>query len=127
MDATIFLAKMWGPAILAVGLGIFISRDYYMRIYRDLEKDALAVLVFGMVAISAGVAQVSLHNVWGTFPEIVMSLLGWGLFLKGLAFTIFPKLISKTGYWEAKANLIPLTGVFTLILGAYLCWFAFLS
>jgi len=64
MDITTFLAQIWGPIILAVGLGVFISRNYYMRIYRDLEKETLAVLVFGMVAMAAGIAQVSVHNIW---------------------------------------------------------------
>ena len=46
METTLFLAKLWGPAILAVGIGVFVSRNYYIKIYLDLEKDALAVLLF---------------------------------------------------------------------------------
>lgn len=125
MDTTTFLAQIWGPAILAVGLGVFASRSYYIKIYRDLEKETLAVLIFGMFGIAAGIAQVTYHNVWGTLPEIVISLLGWGLLLKGLMFAIFPGTVNKAGDFEANSNLIPVAGGFMLLVGAYLTWFAF--
>jgi hypothetical protein len=50
MDITIFLAQIWGPVILAVGIGVFTSRSYYLKVYRDLEKETLAVLLFAMFA-----------------------------------------------------------------------------
>ena len=43
METTLFLAKLWGPAILAVGIGVFFSRSYYIKIYRDLEKSVSVV------------------------------------------------------------------------------------
>ncbi len=47
MNTTTFLAQVWGPAILAVGIGIFVSRSFYAKIYGDLEKEPLACLIFG--------------------------------------------------------------------------------
>lgn len=125
MNTTTFLAQMWGPAILAVALGVFFSRRYYIQIYRDLQKEALALLLFGMTAIAAGIAQIHFHNIWGTFPEIVISLLGWALLLKGLVMTMFPKLVDQVGDYEAKSNIIPFAGGLMLIVGLYLSWVGF--
>ncbi len=125
MNSTIFLAQIWGPVILAVGLGVFVSRNYYIKIYRDLEKETLSVLLFGMVAMSAGIAQILYHNVWDTFPEIVISILGWGLLLKGLAFAVVPKLVDMSGDWQVTSKLIVPAGGVMLILGAYLSWFGY--
>lgn len=122
MDNTIFLSQMWGPAILAMGLGVFVSRKYYLRMYRELEKQTLALLLFGLVAISAGVAQISYHNYWETLPEIVISLLGWALLLKGFIVSIVPGVVDKVGDWKADSNLIPIAGAFMLIVGVYLSW-----
>ena len=107
MEATIFLAKLWGPAILAVGLGIFVSRNYYIKIYRDLEKDALAVLVFGMMAMTAGIAHILFHNVWDTFLEGVISFFGWALLVKGALFVIVPDFVDRAGNFWVNKNLIP--------------------
>ena len=127
MDITIFLAQIWGPAILAVGLGVFVSRSYYLKIYRELERETFAVLVFGMVGIAAGIAQISAHNIWGTFPQVVVSLLGWALLIKALAFAIIPKLVDRGGDWIVNSKLISFVGVLMLILGAYLSWFAYFA
>jgi hypothetical protein len=127
MDTTIFLAQIWGLGILAVGIGVFVSRDYYIKVYRNLEKETLAVLVFGMAGIAAGVAHINAHSVWSTFPEIVISLLGWGLLIKGLAFAIAPRVVDKGGDWMANTKLIPAAGGVMLVLGAYLTWFGYFA
>ncbi len=127
MDTTLFLAQLWGPAILAVGIGIFVSRSYYIRIYRDLEKEALAVLVFGMVMMIAGIAQIMYHNVWDTLPQIIISIIGWGTLVKGTVFIVAPRIVDKTGDGWVKTGLIPLAGACTVIIGAYLSWFAYLA
>lgn len=127
METTIFLAQLWGPVILAMGVGIFVSRNYYVKVYRDLEKDVLAVMVFGMVAVVAGTAHILAHNAWGSFAEGLISFLGWGLFFKGLLFIVAPRFIDKAGDFWVNKKLVPLAGVLTLVLGAYLVWFAYLA
>ncbi len=126
MDTTVFLAQLWGPAILAVGVGIFVSRRYYIKIYKDLEKDVLAVLVFGMMGMVAGAAHIMFHNTWGTLPQIVVSLLGWGLFIKGAVFVVMPSLVDRVGDFWAKKDLIPVVGSISLIVGVYLTWLGYL-
>jgi|SRR3989344_602825 len=127
METTLFLAKLWGPAILAVGVGVFASRSYYIRIYRDLEKDALAVLLFGMVAMTAGVAHILSHNIWDSFLSSLISFLGWALLAKGALFVIAPRLVDKAGDFWVNKNLIPLAGILTLIAGIYLTWVAYFA
>ena len=127
METTLFLAKLWGPAILAVGIGVFVSRSYYIKIYRDLEKDALAVLLFGMVAMTAGVAHILSHNIWDSFLSSLISFLGWALLAKGALFVIAPRLVDKAGDFWVNKNLIPLAGILTLIAGIYLTWVAYFA
>ena len=127
MNTTTLLAQLWGPTLLAVGLGILVSRKYYLKTYRDLQKETLAVLLFGMVTIPAGIDHIHVHSVWNTFAEIVVSLLGWGLLIKGLVFAIAPGLVDKAGDFEADSKLIPVAGALTLIAGAYLSWIGFVA
>lgn len=126
MENTIFLAQLWGPVMLAVGLGLFVSRKYYVSLYRDLEKNSLAVLIFALAAIAVGIAQVMYHNVWGTFPEIVISILGWGTLIKGFVFAVVPGILDPLGEWEADSNLVPVVGGLAILLGAYLTAVGFL-
>lgn len=112
--------QLWGPVLLAIGLGFFTSRVYYTKIYRDLDKQSFAVFMFSLFAIAAGIAHVQAHNVWETAPQIIVSFLGWGLLLKGIVFAVAPRFVDRTAEWEAKAKLIPVAGALMLILGAYL-------
>lgn len=127
MNTTMLLAQIWAPVLLAVGLGIFVSRKYYTRVYHDLQKETLAVLTFGMTAIAAAVIQIQMHNAWSTLPQIVISVLGWSLLLKGAALAIVPKLVDRGGDWTADSKLIPFVGAITLAVGAYLGWVGYLA
>ena len=127
MNTTLFLAQIYGPILLAVGLGIFVSRNYYRRIYKELERDTLAVFTFGFFAMFVGIIQVFAHNVWQTLPQVIISVIGWGMLLKGAGFIIVPGAVDKMGDYWADNKLIPIAGYATLILGAYLSWFAYFA
>lgn len=124
---TTFLSQLWGPVILAVGLGVFISRDYYVRLYRELEKETLAVLLFGMVGMTAGLVHVMVHNAWGSLPEVIVSIFGWGLLIKGTLFVLAPRLVDKVGDGWANLKLIPFAGGLMLVVGAYLTWVGYFA
>lgn len=127
MDITLFLAKIWGPVILAMGLGIFVSRDYYIKIYQDIDKNVFAALIFGMAGMAVGIAQVLYHNLWGSFPEILISILGWGTLVKGTLFILMPNFVDKMGDRWISLKLQPMSAALTLVLGAYLTWFAYFA
>lgn len=127
MYPTALFAQLWGPTLLAVASGVFASRKYYNKIYRDLQKEPFGLLLFGMIAIPGGIAHINYHTVWGTLPEIVITLLGWGLLLKGLVFAIAPGFVDKAGDFEADVKLIPIAGVLMTLMGLYLSWVGFFA
>ncbi len=111
--------------MVAIGLGFFLSTKYYIRVYRDLEKESFAVLFFGMYAMALGIVHVMVHNVWDTLPHIVVSLLGWGLLLKGVICVTLPRLADRGGDWALNAKVVPAAGGVAFLLGAYLCYIGY--
>ncbi len=122
---TLYFASIWGPILLAIGIGIFVSRNHYIQLYRNLEKETLAVLLFGILAIGFGIFHIMSHNVWGSLAEVIISLIGWGLLIKGALFAIVPKFVERAGEWEAKSKLIPVVGVVLIVIGVYLSWISY--
>jgi hypothetical protein len=122
MELTTFLASIWGPILLALGIGFLANRAYYTQFYRELDRQSFGMLLFSMFAIAFGIIQILAHNVWGTATEILISLLGWGLFLKGVVFAVAPRFVMRTANREAHAKLIPVVGVVMFILGLLLTW-----
>ncbi|MBP6860180.1 MAG: hypothetical protein KBC38_01295 [Candidatus Pacebacteria bacterium] len=127
MVSTVFLASLWGPAILAIGLGMMLNKAYYVKIYRGIQNEMLAVLILGLGGIAAALAQIQAHNVWGTLPEILVSFLGWGLLVKGIAMAVFPKFADKGGDFAANTKIVPSVAIILILLGVYLSWFAYLG
>ncbi len=121
------LGQIWGPILVALGAGIFISPDCYRKVYRNLENETLAVMLGGLAILAVGIAQTLYHNVWGTLPEIFISLLGWAAILKGLMLLVYPRLAERFGDKVANTNFFKVAAAVCIILGAYVSYLAYLS
>lgn len=121
-STTIFLAQLWGPAVLAMGVGVYVNRRYYQRIYRTVEKEPLALLLFGLAGMAAGITHIQAHNLWNSLPEIVVTVFGWLLLVKAAIFLIEPNIADRWGDKIATTKLIPIVSVVAVVLGAYLSW-----
>lgn len=127
MNTTLFLSQLWGPILLALGVGFFTSRSYYSNLYRNLDQQSFAVFIFSILAILLGIIQIQAHNVWETPLQVIISILGWGTFLKGVIFAIAPRFVDQTAAWEADKKLIPFAGGLMLVLGAFLTWVSYMA
>lgn len=122
MDITTMFAQMWGPVLLLIGVGIFTSPAYYGKLYRDFTNEPFAAFVFGIFASAFGIGQVGLHNMWGSLTEIIVSMLAWGMLLKGAVFIVAPDLAAMGGRIVSNRATVSGIGVALIVLGGYLTW-----
>lgn len=89
--ATLFLAKLIGLfAVLTAGWMMLDREEALDRIHYLLQDRDLS-LIWGLLAVAAGLAVVIGHNVWrGGLLPIVVTLVGWLMLLKGLALAVMP-------------------------------------
>lgn len=122
---TTFLASLWGPAVLAAGIGFIGSAQYYKRLYVELDKESLSLLTLSMILIPVGIAHITFHNSWTGFTEGLVSFLGWATLAKGIVLAIFPKFVDRAAEFEARKGFLPYAGALMVVLGLYLSWVAF--
>lgn len=127
MESTVFLAQLWAPTLLALGLGMLVSPAYYKRVYRDIEKETLALVTLALLLIPVGVAHIMAHNSYDTLAAGIISLLGWGTFLKGVVMAVAPKYVDRKGDWAVRAKIVPGAGIVLVILGSYLGFVGYLA
>lgn len=127
MNTTMFLAQLWGPVVLAVGLGLIVSPSIYKKVYHDIEKEPLALILFGIIGIAASVAHILYHNSWASFPEGLISFFGWALLLKSVTFAIAPKFVDWSGDWAVRIKLLSVSRIFMIVVGIYFIWLGFFS
>lgn len=124
---TLLLAKFIGPVILAVGAGIFFSKNYYTKVYRNLENETLAVLMSGIITLVAGITIVLNHNVWDSFTACIVTFVGWASILKGFFLIVVPNTVDRIGDMVAEANLFPFMATLAIACGGYVSYIAYLA
>ena len=124
---TIFLGKLMGLILAAVGLSILIQGPAMAGLLDRFMHDQPLVFVSSVITLACGVAVLLAHNQWsgGALPVIV-TILGWLLTLKGLLLLFLPpdvqiKLVAGLQF----ARFVYLIGAVDLAIGLYLTIAAF--
>ena len=116
MDRSVFLARLLGPAFVAVALGMLINRGAYENMIADaLRFDALFYLS-GLLSLLAGLAIVNLHNRWQMDWRVIITVLGWLMTIGGIFRLVAPRVAIAVGstIYGARASVV----VVALIVGA---------
>ncbi len=129
MDTSIFIARVFALAYLAIGLGMLINPKYYFKLMEEVMLKSAGVLYLGgAMALIAGYLLVTFHNIWEYSWVVVITIFGWLALLKGLMFLIFPKHME---FWRKtlfkKKSLMPLWGFIILIFGLFFGYFGFFA
>jgi len=113
-DSEIF--RFLGIFYLAVSFGIIIDPGYYRKFLRSYCCELTAIFLSGMIAMFAGYLIITRHNIWQNTPAVIITILGWLAFLKGIFIIVVPQAFiriveiflktEKTVYLQAIVGLI---------------------
>jgi hypothetical protein len=99
---TVFLGKLIGLYLIAISIGMFVSRHRTLATLDEMARSGPWMLFSGMVATAAGLATVLAHNVWsGGALTVAVTLSGWAALVKGLALLIVPPSTMASAYKSA--------------------------
>ena len=88
---TIFLARLIGLFAILIAFSIFARKADFIATATALVHNGPAVLIFGIVALAAGLAIVLAHNVWsGGVMPVVVTICGCRNLLRGLTLLFLP-------------------------------------
>ena len=126
MSTSIFLARLIGPVMLAIGLAVFANP----RGFRDMAEEFMAsrALIFlsGFLIMAAGLAIVLTHNIWTADWRVLITIFGW-LNLIGGALRLFaPPLLLKAGKTMLKQpHFTTIAAAIWVVLGLLFCFFGY--
>lgn len=126
MDITILLAKVFGIYMIIGGVAIMLRQRYFMPVIGAFAKERLTRLVVAILELIGGLLIIMTHNVWGSLPEIVVSLFGWIMAIEGAFYMLAPDETVEhiIEAFNVKA-WYTFGGLFSIVLGAYLAGGAF--
>ncbi|MDD5618625.1 MAG: hypothetical protein PHG69_05970 [Candidatus Omnitrophica bacterium] len=121
MDNSILLAKFIGPYIMVISIGLLFNSKAFQKIMEDFSKNSALVYVAGLITFVAGLTVTLFHNFWVLDWRIIITLLGWNMFIKGAWLIISPDTSAKMAASFAKNNkLVIILWVIMLAIGVFL-------
>ncbi len=126
MELTILLSKVFGIYLLVGGLTYMTRQKYFMAVVHDFVGDRALRMVISAAEIIAGLFLVLNHNLWDSWPQRIVSAVGWLVVLEGALYLVLPestvkkilKLFNTKGWYVGG-------GVVSVLLGLYLVNYGF--
>lgn len=123
MDTSIFLARLLGPSMLVIGLGLMLNRATYRDMSLEFLDSPALIYIGGLIAFVAGLAIVLTHNVWVAGWPVVITIFGWVSLAAGIFRIVFPASVVQLGRRLIDNQGFLIGGITVyLLLGAWLSY-----
>ena len=117
------ILRLFGLAYLAIGVGILLNPGYYRKMLAEFGNNGAAMYFGGIFALVAGYLLVTYHNFWCGGWTVVITLIGWSAFLKGLIILILPAFFAKiTKAMLGNPKFLPWWAAVVCLIGILLTW-----
>ena len=126
MDISMFLAQAFGLYFVISGIALLVNQDLVKGLIKKFSSDADSVAIGGFVALVIGVPLVLVHNVWEGSWQILVTVLVWLTFLKGVIRVLAPHaVVSWSKQFGAMPGLVRALLLIMVVVGLYLLYFGF--
>ena len=127
MEISIFLAKVLGLWLL-IGCAVVLLKPKVVDIMiREINNSTALFYLTAFFTLIAGILIIVGHNIWSGWP-IVITLIGWISFIRGLLRLFFPERIKKLLDWILEhKNYLYTSCVIGIVIGLYLLYFGFIG
>lgn len=94
MVTVLLTARIIAAIYIVAGVATLMGRLNFMGMVDELEKSPALTFICGAIGIAAGGTIITFHNVWAANLTVVITLIGWMFLMGGVAYILFPKIIS---------------------------------
>lgn len=127
MDIITGVERLTALAFLLNGLSHLAAPRAWARFFVEMRDERAAPgLLNAYLHAPLGLLIAAFHPVWSG-PALLVTLLGWGLVLKGTLYFVWPQLALKSmaHVSEARVGEFRVAGALSLVIGVYAGWIGF--
>jgi hypothetical protein len=126
MQKSIFLARLIGPVLLAIGIGVLLNAPVFRILAVQFLHSYALIFISGLLTLTAGLAIVLAHNVWVGDWRLIITVLGWLGVIGGAVRIVVPQKVAAIGSGLLAHGIAPLFGGFVmLVVGALLAYYGY--
>ena len=104
MDTSLFLARLLGPVLVVLAIGLLTRQDAWRAMAREFTGSAPLLFLSGFMTLLGGLALVNTHNVWEAGWPVIITIFGWLAVIGGIARMLFPETVvgikDSSGVWS---------------------------
>ena len=123
MQIPIVLASIFGPFLMILGAWVLFYNENMLKIGTSIKNIPAAQHLMGMFNLIVGLTIINLYNVWDWHLTLLVTLLGWISFARGILIHFLPQVHFKLSMNEPSG--VKVVGIIRLAWGFGLCWLAF--
>jgi len=128
MSDQMLLGAIVGPMYLVLGLSLLLYAGVWKKIADEWGKNHLPMMTMMAFNMIFGLVIINLHNVWEWSPYVIITVTGWGAFLKAVVYFLVPgdslkkmlKMLNCNCYFQVSGGIVA-------ILGAWLSYLVYLA
>ncbi|MFC1658674.1 hypothetical protein ACFL1D_04715 [Candidatus Omnitrophota bacterium] len=121
MGNSVFLAKIIGPYILVIAIGLLFNSKTYQKMMDDFLQNTAFIYLGGVIALVIGIVMVLFHNIWVAGWQLIITIFGWMGLIKGIWLIIFPNSAGKfTQALRGKTKFLTAYSLILIAVGAFL-------
>jgi hypothetical protein len=126
MANSVFLARLIGPVMLAVGIGIFVNGEVYRVLADEFLRSRALIYMSGILTMTAGLALILTHNQWIPNWPVLITVFGCLAAIGGAVRIVAPQGSERVGRAMLKhKHGLTIAGAVWVAVGAILCFFGY--
>lgn len=95
METSLFIGSILGPVMFAVWLGLLLNTEMYQKMIQNYSKESIALYTAALWWFVSWLLIIYSHNIWETSWIVVITLIGWLIFIKSALLLVLPTLFEK--------------------------------
>jgi uncharacterized protein YjeT (DUF2065 family) len=128
METSLFLAKLIGPVLIVIGLGLLVKPTDFREMATDFLASRAMIFLAGLLTLVTGLAIVLTHNVWEFNWPVIITILGWLSVAGGVFRILFPAGVQAMGTsMMDKPAMMTVGGAIQIVLGLWLCYAGYMA
>ncbi len=126
MDTAI--QQIFSPAWLIVGISRILHPNLWTDLIAEIRKSRFAGFWMGSFALTVGLFLIVGHNKWVLDWPLFITVVGWGMAIKGTIYLLVPKAAEAVIERAGKSNrVLRISGIVMAGSGGVLTWQVFVA
>jgi hypothetical protein len=121
MTASTFIARILGPLLVVMGIGLLVEGGSFAAVVGDFAQNGALIYLSGIIALAVGLAILNVHHVWVWDWRVVITIFGWLALIGGIFRILATSLVQRIADVAiSNPRLVIVGGAGTLLLGGFL-------